>query len=288
MPPTASPVAWDVVIRPGRAWWRLDLKEFWHYRDLIALMVKRDITAQYKQTLLGPAWHVIQPLLTTFTFALVFGKAAGLAPPDIPPVLFYMSGIVAWNFFSGVVTRTSKTFTGNAHLMSKVYFPRLVVPVSTTLSSLVSYAIQLVTLFFFILYYHFFKPGAAWHPSPSLALLPLLVLLMAMLGLGTGVIVSSMTTKYRDLGFLVGFGVQLLMYASPVILPLSRVEKIPWLLKIFQLNPMTPVIEATRTMFFGGVLHWGALGYTAACATVLLLLGVAIFHRVERSFSDIV
>ncbi|MBL7965255.1 MAG: ABC transporter permease [Flavobacteriales bacterium] len=277
---------WDVIIRPDGPWWRLDLKELWHYRDLLVLLVKRDITAQYKQTLLGPLWHVVQPLTTTFTFALIFGKAAGLAPPGIPSVLFYMSGIVAWNFFAGVVTRTSKTFTGNTQLMSKVYFPRLVVPMSMTASTLVGYGIQLATLIVFMLIY--VLRGMPWQPGPELAALPLLVLIMALLGLGTGILVSAMTTKYRDLGFLVGFGVQLLMYASPVIFPLSRLQNYPVLLRVFELNPMTPVIEATRVVFFGGALPWAGLAYATGAALVISLLGLVFFHRVERSFADIV
>ncbi|MBP7451128.1 MAG: ABC transporter permease, partial [Flavobacteriales bacterium] len=243
---------WDIEISPDRTWWRLDLKELWHYRDLMLLLVRRDITAQYKQTVLGPLWHVLQPLTTTFTFALIFGKAAGLSPPELPSILFYMSGIVAWNYFAGVLNRTSKTFVGNAHLMSKVYFPRLVVPISNTASSFVSYGIQMATFLAFYAWYFFTTTERAWHPEATIAFLPALVLLMSLLGLATGVLVSAMTTKYRDIGFLVGFGVQLLMYASPVIMPLERVARIPWLLRILKLNPMTPVIEATRTMFFGG------------------------------------
>lgn len=278
---------WDVVIRPEQPWWALDLKECWNYRDLVVLLVKRDITAQYKQTVLGPLWHVIQPLTTTFTFAFIFGKAAGLSPPGLPPVLFYMSGIVAWNYFAGVINRTSKTFVGNANLMSKVYFPRLVVPLSMAASSLVSYLIQLGTFLVFYLGYLWAGEGD-WRPSLWLLALPVLIGLMSLLGLGVGLVVSSMTTKYRDLGFLVGFGVQLLMYASPVIMPLERLAKIPWLLKLFRLNPMTPVIEATRAMFFGGPIDWAGLGYTASVTGVVLLLGLVIFHRVERSFADII
>lgn len=277
---------WDVVIGPHGPWWRIDLKELWHYRDLLVLLVKRDITAQYKQTLLGPLWHVVQPLTTTITFALIFGKAAGLAPAGVPSVLFYMSGIVTWNFFAGVVTRTSKTFTGNVQLMSKVYFPRLVVPMSMTASTLVGYGIQLATFLVFVAGYAL--SGWDWSPGATLAAMPLLVLIMCLLGLGTGILVSAMTTKYRDLGFLVGFGVQLLMYASPVIFPLSRLQQYPWLLRIFELNPMTPVIEATRAIFFGGALPWGGLAYAIGAGLVISALGVLFFHRVERSFADIV
>ncbi|MCB9170800.1 MAG: ABC transporter permease [Flavobacteriales bacterium] len=278
---------WDIVLVPRQEWWRIDLKEFWHYRDLVRLMAHRDITAQYKQTVLGPLWHVIQPLTTTFTFAFIFGKAAGLSPPDVPAILFYLSGIVSWNYFAGVINRTSKTFVGGANVMSKVYFPRLVVPVSMTLSSLVSYLIQLAT---FLLFYftYWVKGPVKWHLSPWVAAMPLLILMMAALGLGVGVLVSSMTTKYRDLSFLVGFGVQLLMYASPVIMPLDRLAKVPWLLRIFKLNPMTPVIEATRAIFFGKPIDWAGLGYTAVVTAVVVGVGLMVFHRVERSFADIV
>lgn len=279
---------WDIVVRPQRSVFDIDLKGIWNYRDLVSLLVRRDVVAVYKQTVLGPLWHVIQPLTTTITFTVIFGMVARLAPPGIPAVLFYMSGIVSWNFFAGVVNRTSKTFIGNTALMTKVYFPRLVVPISTTLSSLVSFAIQFATLLAFIGWYHFTDDAFGWDPGANILLLPLLVLIMCMLGLGTGILVSAMTTKYRDLQFLVGFGVQLLMYASPVIFPLSLVEGNPMLLKVLRLNPMTPVIEGTRTMLFGGAIDWPGMAYAAGSTTVLLLLGVLMFQRVERSFSDIV
>lgn len=280
---------WDVVIGPRRSWWALDLRGIWSYRDLVRLLVRRDIIAVYKQTVLGPLWHVIQPLTTTLTFTLVFGIAARLSPNDVPAVLFYMSGIVAWNYFSGVVTRTSKTFIGNANLMTKVYFPRLVIPISTTLSSMVSYGIQLATFLGFLVVYHLGSiEGFRWQLSPDLLLFPVLLLIMSLLGLGTGIVVSAMTTKYRDLSFLVGFGVQLLMYASPVIFPLSLFEQHPTLLAALKVNPMTPVIENTRALFFGGGVDWAGLGYAAGFSVVLMLVGLLLFHRVERSFADIV
>lgn len=280
---------WDVVISPRSSWWRLDLRGIWAYRDLVRLLVRRDIIAVYKQTVLGPLWHVIQPLTTTITFTLVFGIAARLSPEGVPAVLFYMSGIVAWNFFAGVVNRTSKTFVGNANLMTKVYFPRLVIPISTTLSSLVSFGIQLLTFLGFLIAYNVGSiEGFSWRPDWSLALFPVLVVLMALLGLGMGIIVSAMTTKYRDLSFLVGFGVQLLMYASPVIFPLSMFEQHPKLLFALQVNPMTPIIENTRALFFGSSLDWRGLAYSGGFAIVLMILGLLLFHRVERSFADIV
>ena len=280
--------SWDVEITPVRSWWNLDLGELFRYRDLVRLMVRRDIVAQYKQTVLGPLWHVIQPLITTFTFAVVFGRAAGLAPTHVPSILFYLSGVVAWSFFSGVITRTSRTFLANANIMSKVYFPRLVVPISTTVSSLVSFGIQLVT--FLAIYGWYLARGGSsgWGPSTALFLAPALVLLMAFLALGIGVLVSAMTTKYRDISFLVGFGLQLLMYASPVIMPLDRVQSIPILYTVFKLNPMTPIIETFRTMFFGGMVDWSGLGYATGVTGVIMLVALIAFHRVEQYFADIV
>ena len=197
--------AWDVVIRPRRSLFDMDLKGVWQYRDLVRLLVRRDVIAVYKQTVLGPLWHIIQPLTTTITFTVIFGMVARLSPEGVPAVLFYMSGIVAWNYFSTVVTKTSKTFIGNTNLMSKVYFPRLVVPLSTALSSLFSFGIQFATMLAFFLWYHLFNDGFTWRPAPTILLLPLLVVVMALLGLGAGIIVSALTTKYRDLSFLVGY-----------------------------------------------------------------------------------
>ena len=279
--------AWDIVIRPGQAWWKPDLKEFWHYRDLLMLLVRRDLTAQYKQTILGPAWLVLQPLLTTLTYTVMFGLVARLAPKGIPAMLFYLSGIVPWTYFSGVVNKTSRTFTANSAVLTKVYFPRLIMPVSTTLSTLFSFLIQLALLVLIIAIYVVFR-GFDWTPAPQLALLPLVILIMSLLGLGAGILVSAMTTKYRDLGFLVSFGVQLLMFASPVIIPMELVSDKPFFLSILELNPMTPVINAIRAMFFGGALDWGGLGYASGFALVLIMAGLAIFQRVERSFADVV
>ncbi|MCB0814529.1 MAG: ABC transporter permease, partial [Flavobacteriales bacterium] len=280
--------AWDVVIRPRRSLFDMDLKGVWQYRDLVRLLVRRDVIAVYKQTVLGPLWHIIQPLTTTITFTVIFGMVARLSPEGVPAVLFYMSGIVAWNYFSTVVTKTSKTFIGNTNLMSKVYFPRLVVPLSTALSSLVSFGIQFATMLAFFLWYHLFNDGFTWRPAPTILLLPLLVVVMALLGLGAGIIVSALTTKYRDLSFLVGFGVQLLMYASPVIFPLSLLQGRPTLELILRINPMTPVIEAVRTMLFGGALDWTGLAYATGSTVVVLFAGLLLFQRVERSFADIV
>ncbi len=285
---TGDAAGWDVVIRPRNAWWRLDLKELWAYRDLLVLMVRRDVVAQYKQTILGPLWHVVQPLLTTVTYTILFGMLARLAPGGIPPLLFYMSGIITWTFFANVVNRTSRTFVGNAQLMSKVYFPRLVVPLSTTISTLVSFAVQVAAFLLLYGWYFIGDQARPWAPTPALLLFPVVIALMGLLALGTGILVSAMTTKYRDVGLLVGFGLQLLMFASPVIFPLSLVAKNPTMLAVLKLNPMTPVIEAVRTMFFGGVLDWGGLGYTLGFASVVLALALVVFHKVEQYFADIV
>lgn len=284
---TSGQQHWDIVIRPRQAWWRPDLGEFWHYRDLLALLVRRDLTAQYKQTVLGPAWLVMQPLLTTLTYTVMFGLVARLAPSGIPAMLFYLSGIVPWTYFSGVVNKTSRTFVANSAVLTKVYFPRLIMPVSTTLSTLFSFLVQLGLLVLIIGVYVVFR-GFHWSPSASLALLPVVVLIMSLLGLGAGILVSAMTTKYRDLGFLVAFAVQLLMFASPVIFPMEVVAKHHTLATVLGLNPMTPVINAFRTMFFGGALDGAGLAYAAGASLVLILLGLAIFQRVERSFADVI
>ncbi len=286
MHPTDAP-SWDIVIRPRQAWWKPDLKEFWHYRDLLMLLVRRDLTAQYKQTVLGPAWLVLQPLLTTVTYTVMFGLVSRLAPAGIPAMLFYLSGIVPWTCFSSVVNKTSRTFVANSAVLTKVYFPRLIMPVSTTLSTLFSFLVQLLLLALIIAFYTLFL-GFRWSPSPDLLFLPLVVLILSLLGLGAGILVSAMTTKYRDLGFFVAFGVQLLMFASPVIFPMEVVAKNPTLLTVLQLNPMTPVINAVRTMFFGGSMDWWGLGYASAASGVLILLGLVVFQRVERSFADVV
>jgi len=282
---------WDVVIKPSQSWFDLRIGEIWKYRDLVRLLVWRDVVAVYKQTVLGLAWHVIQPLTMTFTFALIFGKGAGFAPEGVEAVPFYLTGIVPWMYFSSVVTKTSKTFLGGQNIMTKVYFPRLVIPLSTALSAMVSFGIQFVTLLVVIGGYVLFKDSDFVLTMDYLAL-PLLIAIMAILGLAIGILISAMTTKYRDLSFLVGFGVQLLMYASPVIFPLSSPifegPAGPVLKPLFNANPMTPIIESFRTIFLGGELDWGGIGYAATFALVASVIGLALFNRVERLFADIV
>jgi lipopolysaccharide transport system permease protein len=249
------------------------------------LFVRRDFVSQYKQTILGPLWFIIQPLLTTLTFTLIFGNIAKLSTDGLPKILFYLSGVTAWNYFADCLTKTSETFNANANIFGKVYFPRLAVPVSIVISNLIRFGIQLVLFFGF--YFYFLARGTAIHSTQVLWLMPLLVLLMAALGLGTGIIVSSMTTRYRDLRFLVQFGVQLLMYTTPVIYPLSRIpEEYRW---IMLANPMTPVIETFRYAVLGtGTFNWGHLGISAAAAALILAIGVLLFNHVEKTFMDTV
>lgn len=277
---------WDLVIRPRSGWLDLHLADLWRYRDLVLLFIRRDFVAQFKQTILGPVWFVIQPLLTTIVFTVVFGNIANLSTDRLPKVLFYLSGNVVWMYFSGVLMATSNTFVGNAHLFGKVYFPRLAVPLSITLSMLLKFGLQV--LFFLCFWIYFALTGAAIRFTWAAWLFPLLVLIMAGQALGLGIIFSSLTTKYRDLRFLLDFGVRLAMYATPVIFPLSSITG-GRLRLVLLVNPMTPIIETFRLGFLGqGVLHWGWLGYSAGFAVVSLLVGVVAFNRVERTFMDTV
>jgi len=276
---------WDLVIGPPKGWFDLHWRDLWRYRDLIGLFVRRDFVASYKQTILGPLWHLIQPLLTTLMFTVVFGRIAGLPTDGVPQFVFYMAGTTIWGYFANCLTRTSNTFIANAGIFGKVYFPRMVVPVSVVMSQLIGFAIQFA--FFLCFYALFWFRGAPIQPNWAIGLLPLLLLMMAGLGLGFGVIISSLTTKYRDLQVLVGFGVQLWMYATPVIYPLSTMpDRLRWLLVA---NPMTAVVETFRYGFFGvGTFSWAYLGYSAGFTVALLLVGLAVFNRVERTFMDTV
>jgi lipopolysaccharide transport system permease protein len=276
---------WSLVIRPKTGWFDLHLADLWRYRDLVALFVRRDFVAQYKQTILGLLWFIIQPVLTTLTFTLIFGRVAKLPTDGLPKILFYLSGVTAWNYFAECLTLTSTTFVANANIFGKVYFPRLAVPVSIVISSLIKFAIQLGLFLCFLLF--FILKGTAVRPTAAILLLPVLLLLMAGLGLGSGIIVSALTTRYRDLRFLVQFGVQLLMYGTPVIIPLSKLpEKYQW---VMMSNPMTHVIEAFRYAFLGaGTFSWAHLGFTAAAAAVILVVGVLLFNHVEKTFMDTV
>jgi lipopolysaccharide transport system permease protein len=276
---------WTLIIRPKTRWFELHLSDLWRYRDLVMLFVRRDFVSTYKQTILGPLWFVIQPLLTTLTFTLLFGNIAGLSTDGLPKILFYLSGVTAWNYFSECLIATSDTFKTNSGLFGKVYFPRLAVPVSIVISNLIKFGIQLGLFLGF--YFYFIATGAAIRPTRALALLPVLLLLMAALGLGSGIIVSSLTTRYRDLRYLVQFGIQLLMYSTPVIFPLSKLpEQYRW---IMLANPMTPIIETFRYAFLGtGTFSWTYLGVTAGATLLILATGVLLFNRVEKTFMDTV
>lgn len=277
--------SWRLVIRPHAGWFELHLTDLWRYRDLVMMFVRRDFVAQFKQTILGPAWFVLQPLLTTVVFVVVFGNIANLSTDGIPKTLFYLSGNVVWMYFSGVLTTTSNTFVGNANLFGKVYFPRLAVPLSLVISNGLKFGLQF--LFFLVFLLFFFLNGAPVQITVYAFLFPLLILIMAGLALGLGVLFSSMTTKYRDLRFLLEFGVRLLMYATPVIFPLSSIpDKWRWVLLA---NPMTPVIETFRLAFLGqGTFSWWHVGYSAVFAVFSVLIGAAVFNRVERTFMDTV
>lgn len=274
---------WTTVIRPHRGWWDLRLGELWDARELVGIFVWRDFVSVYKQTILGPLWHIIQPLLTTLVFTVIFGNVARLPTDGLPPFLFYLCGTVIWGYFARCVTSTSTTFTSNAGLFGKVYFPRLAVPVAILLSNLISFAIQFVTFLGFLLFFWFV--GADAKPNGSVVLIPLLLFLMAGFGLALGLIVSSLTTRYRDLQQLVGFGVQLLMYATPVLYPISFVPERYRLL--IQANPLTPVIEAFRYAFLGaGSVSNGGLLYSLGAMAALLLVGLLLFNRTEQTFMD--
>jgi len=266
----------------------LKLNEVWAYRDLLLLLVRRDFVSFYKQTILGPLWFFIQPLFTTIIFTFIFGNLAGISTDGLPKPLFYMAGITAWNYFADCLTKTSTVFRDNAGIFGKVYFPRLIMPLSIVVSNLVRFGVQMLLFVLMMAYYYF--SGATFQVTWAIGLFPVIVLLMALLGLGTGMIISAMTTKYRDLAFLVGFGVQLLMYATTVIYPLSTaLDKYPEYAWIIEYNPMTPIIETFRYGFLGeGSFSWGSLGYACGVTFALLLFGIVIFNKVERNFVDTV
>ena len=276
---------WTTVITPKNKILSLNLKELWDYRDLVYMFVKRDIVSVYKQTVLGPLWFFIQPLLTTLMFLMVFGQIAKIPTDGVPQVLFYMCGIILWNYFSTCLTTTANTFTGNAYLFSKVYFSRLTIPVSLVISALIRLFIQF-GLFFIVILIYFFR-GFEIIPSLSMIFLPFFVLHTALLGLGIGLIITSLTTKYRDMSYLVTFGVQLWMYATPIVYPVSMVPE-KWKL-IYMLNPVVPVMEGFKHAFFStGFPSFFEYGLSIAITVVLLFAGVLVFNLVERDFVDTV
>ena len=278
------------IIRPRSGWFDLPIRELFRYRDLIALFVKRDFVSLYKQTVLGPAWAVIQPFLTTIVFSLVFGSMAGLAPDGVPSFLFYLSGTVVWTYFANCLTRTSDTFIANASILGKVYFPRLVMPVSTVLSKLIDFAIQFAFLLVFLVI--FLVTGANVAPNWYVLMTPLLLMQLAMLSLGCGVIISAATTKYRDLRMLVSFGVQLWMYASPVAYDMFSMGAFApggKFYGLYMLNPVTPIVNLFRYAYLGiGQVDWMYYGMSWATTLVLLFVGIVLFSRVEKTFMDTV
>ena len=276
---------WDKIIRPKRHLLDINLKELWDYKFLIYLFVRRDLVARYKQTILGPFWFIINPLISTIIYSIVFGQIAGISTDGLPHYLFYMSGIVAWNYFAGALNGTATTFISNANIFGKVYFPRLVSPISVVISNLLQFVIQFGLLLVFMMIFYF--KGANFSPNVHALFIPVLIFLMALMGLGFGIIISSLTTKYRDLSNLVGFGVQLWMYATPVIYPSSTVpEKFRGFVA---LNPVSPIIEIFRYGMLGGTFPgYNGILYSTLFAFGVLSIGVVLFNRVEQTFMDTV
>ncbi|WP_407484481.1 ABC transporter permease [Elizabethkingia miricola] len=273
---------WTEIIEPQSSLLSLNLKEVWRYRDLLLLLVKRDFVTYFKQTILGPIWFFVNPILTTLIYTLVFGNIAGISTNGTPKIAFYLSGVVMWNYFSTSLTQTSTVFTVNAPIFGKVYFPRLIMPLSIVVSNLMQFGIQFLLFLIIVVYYTF---QGQLHPNIFVLLTPVLIILMAAFALGVGMIFSSMTTKYKDMAMLLTFGVQLFMYATPIVYPLSTInDKYKYLI---ELNPLTAIIENFRYAFLGsGSLNIEALGYSFIVISVLLAMGTVIFNRVQKGFMD--
>jgi lipopolysaccharide transport system permease protein len=274
---------WDIILRPGTKWFDLHLLDLWRYRDMISLFVKRDFVTFYKQTALGPLWYIIQPLLITVVFTVIFNKVAGIPMDGVPPFIFLLAGTVTWGYFAGCLNETSHTFIKNAGIFGKVYFPRLTVPISVVIINLVKFGIQFVLFISFYIY--FIAKGESIRPTSFVLLLPILIFQMAILSLGAGILISALTTKYRDLTFVMTFAIQLWMYASSVIIPASRIpEKYR---PIYMLNPMASVVEMFRYAFFGrGVVDTVYICAGWIVTLAILLLGITLFTRIEKSFMD--
>jgi lipopolysaccharide transport system permease protein len=283
-PATGEP-GWSTIITPHRGWLDWRLKQLWRYRDLISLFVWRDFVSAYKQTILGPLWHIIQPLLTTITFTIIFGKIARLSTDGVPPFLFYLAGNVCWSYFANNLNKTSSTFVGNSALLGKVYFHRLVIPISVALSNLISFGIQFGIFLVCLAYYYLH--GDSVHLTGWIFCTPLFLLMLAGYGLGGGIIVSALTTRYRDLANLVTFGVTLLMYATPVIIPVSQIPvRYRW---VMEMNPLTPIVEGFRLAFLGaGSVDPLQLGISFGVMLGVLAVGLMLFTHVERTFMDTV
>ena len=278
---------YTLVIEPKTGLFDLNLKELWRYRDLLLLFVRRDFVAVYKQTIFGPLWFFIQPILTTIMFMVVFGGIAKMSTDGIPQAVFYLAGIVSWNYFSEALKATSETFSANANIFGKVYFPRVITPLSIVISKLLTFFVQF-TLFLVVYFYYLFFTDADLHANIALLLLPVLILITAGLALGMGLLVTALTSKYRDFRFLITFAIQLAMYATPVIYPLSTVEN-PLLKKVILANPMTSIIETFRYAFTGvGDFSWGGLAYSFIVMILLMVLGTLVFNKVEKTFMDTV
>lgn len=278
---------WDLVIKPQTSLFDVNFRDIWRYRDLWYMYVKRDIITVYKQTVLGPIWFFVQPILTMMVYIVVFGNIAGLSTDGIPKPLFYLSGIIFWNYFSSCFTGTSSTFRANVNIFGKVFFPRLIVPLATITSNLIKFIIQGALFIVVYIYFIGFTEMEMELQAHLIPLLPVLIVFMAILGLSFGMIFSSLTTKYRDLTFLMGFGVQLLMYATPVIYPMSILEG-KYAGAIWY-NPMAHIIEAVKYILLGtGQFSWAGLGYSATFALITLFLGIIIFNKTEKDFIDTV
>ena len=277
---------WTLIIRASERWWDVPFAELWRYRDLVYLLVYRDFVSLYKQTVLGPIWFFIQPLFTTIVFTVIFSGVAKIPTDGMPPILFYLAGVVPWNYFSACLTKTSTTFVSNAAVFGKVYFPRLVVPISVVISNMIQFGIQFLLFAAVLGWYLVFTPEIQPNWGMALFVLPATLLIMAGLGLGAGILVSALTTKYRDFSFLLTFGIQLLMYATPVIYPVSQVPlRWRWVLDS---NPMSAPIEAFRAVFLGGAIPWQGLVISLAVTFTILLVGVFAFNKVEKTFMDTV
>ena len=285
--------SWDLILTPQRSFFDINLKDIWRYRDLLWLFVRRDFVSFYKQTILGPLWFFIQPLFTTVIYTFVFGGLASIPTDGIKsPAVFYMAGITLWNYFADCITKTSTVFKDNTNIFGKEYFPRIVMPLSLIVSNLIRFGVQMLLFLVTMGFFYWIRGDHSFYFTAYVLLFPLVVLLMALQGLGLGMIVSAMTTRYRDLAFLVLFGVQLLMYATTVIYPLSSIiqkfgGKHVWLVRTIEYNPMTAVIETFRIGFLGhGTFSWGMLAYSTTVTFIILILGVLTFNKVERSFVD--
>ena len=283
----ASNSDYTTVIKPHAGLFNLKLREVWAYRDLVFILARRDIVAVYKQTILGPLWFLVSPVLTVFVYMFVFGSIAGISTDGMPQAVFYLGGITLWNYFSSCFTATANTFTANAQIFGKVYFPRIVAPMANVLSNMVKLFIQML-LFVGVLAYYLGQNDSTIHLTEEIYLLPVLILMMAGLSLGIGIIISSLTTKYRDFKNFIGFGVSLLMYASPVIYPISAVKDKGYG-AMLAYNPIAPIIETFRYIFTGhGSLDWGGLIISGIATILILFFGLVLFNRVERTFMDTV